>query len=213
MEYVEEVVTCERVLAPESGSVPLQPPDAVQLVAFVEVHVSDTESPDAIAAGDAEIDAVGAAGGGGAAATVSEADWVILPPEPVQVSEKTVELARLASVSAPETGFDPDHPPDAVQPDAFVEVHVSPALSPVAMLLFAKENVRVGAAGGGGTVTGGVVGGVVGGAGGVVIGSTVLFPPCTAALTLGGAAPDSGPVVCIYMDARECPAGPLHTTW
>jgi hypothetical protein len=60
-------------------SEPLQPPEAVQLVAFVEIHVRVDGWPDMTYAGLAVIDTVG---GGG---TVTVAAAAAVPPEPEQV--------------------------------------------------------------------------------------------------------------------------------
>jgi hypothetical protein len=56
----------------------------VQLVAFVEDHVSVAELPLVIEVGDAERLAVGACGAG---VTVTVVDCVAEPPPPVQVTE------------------------------------------------------------------------------------------------------------------------------
>lgn len=61
---------------------PLQPPEAVQLVAFVELHVRVDAAPYAIVVGLAEIDTVGIC----AEPTVTVTDWDALPPAPEQVS-------------------------------------------------------------------------------------------------------------------------------
>ena len=61
---------------------PDQPPDAVQEVAFVEDQVSVEDAPFAIDVGFAVSDTVGPGG-----ATVTVADALALPPEPVQVRE------------------------------------------------------------------------------------------------------------------------------
>jgi len=53
------------VLVPESGSVPLQLPAAVQAVVFVEVHVSVTLPPDAMEVEEAANVSVGAVVGVG----------------------------------------------------------------------------------------------------------------------------------------------------
>jgi hypothetical protein len=63
---------------------PLQPPDAVQEVAFVEDHVSVDELPLTIEAGEAVKDIAGS--GVGAVVTETIVDCAALPPAPVHVS-------------------------------------------------------------------------------------------------------------------------------
>ena len=65
---------------PLIASVPLQPPDAAQEVAFVEDQVRVEAAPLATVVGLADRVTVGAA-----AFTVTVADWAALPPLPVQV--------------------------------------------------------------------------------------------------------------------------------
>ena len=67
---------------PEVVLAPDQPPEAVQEVAFVEDQVSVEDAPFATEVGFAVSDTVGPA-----AATVTVADALALPPEPVQVRE------------------------------------------------------------------------------------------------------------------------------
>ena len=68
---------------PESPvGVPNQAPEAVQELAFVEDQVSVDDPPLATDAGLAASDTVGAGGN-----TVTVADALALPPEPVQVRE------------------------------------------------------------------------------------------------------------------------------
>jgi hypothetical protein len=118
------------VCEPEIGSDPDQSPAAVQAVALVEIQVIVSVAASATDVEVAVTEAVGM-GDGGVTATLTEADP--LPPAPVQVSEKVAFCMRPATVSVPETGFDPDQPSEAVQPDAFVEVHVSFTEPPAVM--------------------------------------------------------------------------------
>jgi hypothetical protein len=80
------------VSAPE-GSLPAvalapdQPPKAVQEVAFVEDQVSVDDPPLVTDVGFAASDAVGKGGGGGVPCTVTVADALALPSEPVQEIE------------------------------------------------------------------------------------------------------------------------------
>ena len=57
---------------PEVLFVPDQPPEALQDEAFVELHESVLDSPLWIDVGDAESETVGAGGGGGALANLSQ---------------------------------------------------------------------------------------------------------------------------------------------
>jgi hypothetical protein len=67
---------------PEGALRPDQPPEAVQEVAFVEDQVSIEAPPFATDVGFAVSDTVGTGGD-----TVTVADVLALPPEPVQVRE------------------------------------------------------------------------------------------------------------------------------
>jgi hypothetical protein len=68
---------------PEVALAPDQPPEAVQDVAFVEDQVSVEDAPVATNVGLAASDTV-TDGGGGEPGTVTVADALALPPEPVQ---------------------------------------------------------------------------------------------------------------------------------
>ena len=72
---------------------------------------------------------------GAAAVTETVADWVALPPLPVQVSEKVALALRAPVDCEPETGLLPDHAPVAVHEVAFVDDHVKVELSPLATVL------------------------------------------------------------------------------
>ena len=65
---------------PDVPFVPVQPPAAVQLVAFVELHVNVDELPDGMLLGDADSVTVGAG------TTVTLAVCAAEPPVPLQVS-------------------------------------------------------------------------------------------------------------------------------
>ena len=78
MLVVKAAVAC----VPEMPFVPVQPPDALQLVALVDDHVSFDVPPDATDAGDALSVTVGAA----PLVTVNVAEVVFVPPDPEQVS-------------------------------------------------------------------------------------------------------------------------------
>lgn len=123
---------------------PLQSPDAVQLVAFVDVHVSVDVPPDATLPGDAVSVTVGAA------PIVTVAVFAVDPPAPSQVSVYAVVTVNALVTSLPLVAFVPLQPPDAVQLVAFVDVHVRVDVSPDAMLPGDAVSVTVGA---GATVT------------------------------------------------------------
>ena len=124
---------------PEVAFVPVQLPDAVQLVAFVELQVSVEEPPDAMLIGDAVSVTVGAC----AIVTVAVCD--VEPPVPEQLSVY-VPLADSAPVlCVPDVAWVPVQLPDAVQLVAFVELHVNVDESPDAMLVGDAVSVTVGA--------------------------------------------------------------------
>jgi hypothetical protein len=79
--YVEFAVG-ETVSEPLTVFVPLQLPDAEQLVALVDLHVSVEDRPAVIDVGEAVRVTVGV----NAVVTVTVADAVLDPPAPVQVS-------------------------------------------------------------------------------------------------------------------------------
>ncbi len=72
---------------PEVALGPDQAPEAVHEVALVEDQVSVESAPFAIDAGFISSDTIGTGGGGSAADTVTVADALALPSEPVQVRE------------------------------------------------------------------------------------------------------------------------------
>jgi hypothetical protein len=105
---------------PLVGSEPLQLPEPVHVVAFVELQVKEDVPPLATLVGFAVRVTVGAGW-----VTVTSAVALADPPAPVQVRVK-VELevsALLASV--PLVASDPLQAPEAVHDVAFVELQVS----------------------------------------------------------------------------------------
>ena len=72
---------------PEVARAPDQAPDAVQEVALVEDQLSVDDPPLGTDVGFAEIDTVGAGGGGGVPLTLTWAEALALPFVPLQVSE------------------------------------------------------------------------------------------------------------------------------
>jgi hypothetical protein len=83
-EHVSEnavfAVNAPVVCVPEVAFVPDQPSDAVQLVAFVALHVNVDVEPDATLVGEADSVNVGAG------ATATATDFATEPPVPVQVN-------------------------------------------------------------------------------------------------------------------------------
>jgi hypothetical protein len=137
---------------PEVALVPLQPPLAEQLDAFVLDHETDVLPLYAGAIGFAESVTVGA-GGGGAALTVTAADAVALPPLPVHVRLYVALALSGPTDSVPLVLREPLHPPDAAQDDAFVLDQVSDALAPESICVGLAVSDTAGAAAGASTET------------------------------------------------------------
>jgi hypothetical protein len=124
---------------PDVALVPVQLPDAVQLVAFVELQVNVDDPPDVMLAGDADSVTVGT----GAIDTVAVCDAE--PPAPEHVSVKLPLADSAPELCVPDVAFVPVQLPDAVQLVAFVELHVSVEEPCAATVLGAAVNVTVGA--------------------------------------------------------------------
>jgi hypothetical protein len=122
---------------------PDQSPEAVQLVASVELQVRVEEAPLATLVGLAVSVTVGEGGGG--AVTVTVAVLLSLPPAPLQVSVKSVVATNVPVDALPLVAIVPDHPPEAVQPVAFVELHVKVEAEPATMLAGFAVSVTIGA--------------------------------------------------------------------
>ena len=131
------------VNVPDVARVPVQPPEAVQLVALVDDHVSLDVPPDDTDVGDAVSVVVG--GVVDVDATVIVLGAVFEPPRPEHVSLYVVVAVRALVVALPESAFAPDHPPDPEQLVAFVDDHVSFDVPPAATDVGDAENVTVGA--------------------------------------------------------------------
>jgi hypothetical protein len=135
------VVSCESGptdALPEVDLVPLQPPDAVQLVTLVLDHVS-VDVPLSATADGLAVNVTD-----GAAVTVTVADAEPDPPVPVQ-AKLYVAFAVNAPVDCePEVAFVPDHPPLAVHDVAFVLDHVSVDDPPEVIDVGDAESVTVG---------------------------------------------------------------------
>ena len=118
---------------------PLQPPDAVQMLTPALDQESVDEPPDATLLGDALNVTVGTGD-----ATVTAVDWFADPPVPEQVSVY-VEFAATAPVDCvPDVDFVPDHAPLAEHELEFVLDHVSVDDPPDATFAGEALNVTVG---------------------------------------------------------------------
>jgi hypothetical protein len=119
--------------------VPLQPPEAAQEVAVVELHASVDVPPLATEVGFAANVTVGAGG------TLTVAVAVLLePPAPLQVNEYEVAAASGPVLWLPLAALLPFQPPEAVHEVALVEFHVSVEAPPLATEVGFAVNVTVG---------------------------------------------------------------------
>ena len=132
---------------PEVALAPDQPPEAVQDVAFVEDQVSVDDPPLVTDVGFAARDTVGAGG-----PTVTVADALAVPPDPVQERLKVLLLVSAPEDSLPEVALAPDHAPEAEQEVAFVEDQVSVEDPPLATVVGFAASDTVGNGGGGGVL-------------------------------------------------------------
>lgn len=82
---------------------------------------------------------------GGAAETVTVADWDAEPPAPVQVSVYLVDALSAAVLCEPLVASLPLQPPEALQEAALVEAQVNVDVPPLAMVLGFAVSVTVGA--------------------------------------------------------------------
>ena len=127
---------------PLAAFVPLQPPDAVQLDALLELQLSVDAEPLATVDGLPDRVTDGAAGG---TVTETETVWLTLPPAPEQVSVKSVAALSALLDSVPLVARSPLQPPDAEQFEAPVELQVSDVGLPTTMTDGLAARVRVGA--------------------------------------------------------------------
>ena len=140
-EYELGIVIAPVLCVPLVALLPLQPPVAVQDVAFVELHVSVELPPLAIEVGVAVNVTVGA----GTTVTVAVA-VLLVPPTPVQVNEYDVVTVRASVLCVPLVARVPLQPPMAVHEVALVELHVSVEAPPLAIEVGFAVNVTVGRA-------------------------------------------------------------------
>lgn len=103
---------------PLVSTLPLQPPDAVQVVAFCVVHLSVVLSPLTKVVEPALIEIVGACW-----ITTTWASPEADPPGPLHVSAKVVLAMTLSITRVPVSACEPLHPPEASQLCAFVAFH------------------------------------------------------------------------------------------
>lgn len=129
---------------PLVACVPVHPPEAVQLVAFVEVQVSVDELPATTLAGLADSVIVGT---GGAAVTVTVTLFCVVPPLPVQSSAYVDVLASNPVDSLPLVDFDPLHAPPAEQLVAPTADQVMVELPPATTVSGLALSVTTGTAG------------------------------------------------------------------
>jgi hypothetical protein len=125
---------------PFTACVPLHAPEAVQDVALVEDQLNVEPVPLVTLVGLALMETLG-----GVADTVTVADWLAVPPAPVQVREYFVVAVRAAVVFEPLIGSEPAQPPDAVQAVALVADQVSVEVAPLLTVLGLAAKVTAGA--------------------------------------------------------------------
>ena len=134
---------------PFTALLPDQPPPATQLAALVVLHASVEPLPAITDAGAAVSVTVGAA----IAATATFTVWLVVPPVPVQVSVNDEAATRGPVEALADSAWLPDHPPDATQLDASVELQVSVDACPEPTVVGLALNVTLGAATGWLTLT------------------------------------------------------------
>jgi hypothetical protein len=78
---------------------------------------------------------------GGGLATVTVADCVAVPPDPVHESPYSVVLVSAPVDQVPLSATAPLHPPEAVQLVAFAAVHVKVELPPLATVVGEADKV------------------------------------------------------------------------
>jgi len=120
-------------------SAPLQPPEATHEVALVDDQLSFDSAPLATVLGVA----LSVTDGAGVV-TETIADCAALPPAPLQVSVYVAPALSAPVDTEPLVASLPDQAPVAVQEVAFVEVHASVELAPLATVLGLAAKVTVG---------------------------------------------------------------------
>jgi hypothetical protein len=127
---------------PFAALAPLQPPEAVQPVAFVEFQLRVDVPPLGTLLGLAESETDGGAGG---TMTPTETVWLTSPPAPAHVNVKSVGALSAPVSWLPFTVLLPVQPPEAVQLVALLVLQVSVAGLPTTTLAGLAASVRVGA--------------------------------------------------------------------
>ena len=130
------------VALPLVVSAPLQPPEAVHALAFVELQVSVAAAPLTTAAGLAVSAIVG--GRAATAVTVTVEIAGLVPETPAHVSVKLVVALSGPVLALPFVGSAPLQPPEAVHAVAFAELHVSVAALPICTVMGLAFSVAVG---------------------------------------------------------------------
>ena len=114
------MVSGPRGSLPEVALFPVQAPEAVQEVAFVEDHVRVENPPLVTDVGFAVSDTVGTGG-----VTVTVADALAVPPAPVQARANVLVLVNAPLDWLPKIVLVPDHAPEAKQELALFDDQVS----------------------------------------------------------------------------------------
>ena len=144
-EYEFVAASVPVLCAPLVAFVPPQPPEAVQDVAFVEVHVNVEALPPVMEVGFAVSVTVGM----GTTVTVAVAT-LLVPPGPAHDNEYEPGIVRGPVLCVPVVALMPPQFPEAVHEAALVEVHLSVEAPPIATEVGFADSVTVGA---GATVT------------------------------------------------------------
>lgn len=141
-EYVVFAVNVPVDCVPDVAFAPVQPFEAVQLVAFVEDQVSIELEPEVTEVGFAVSVTVGI-GAVDDTSTVT-APYPVCPFVAVQVREKRVAAESAPVLPVPAVAFEPVHPPEATQVAALVEDQVIVEEPPAVTLVGFAETVTVG---------------------------------------------------------------------
>jgi hypothetical protein len=126
---------------PIVGSLPDQPPEAVQLLALLDDQLSIADPPLLTVVGLALRPTVGGA------ETLIVTDWLALPPGPLQARVKVVVALSAPVLVLPLVGSLPDQPPEAVQLLALVEDQLSIADPPLLTVVGVALRLTVGLTG------------------------------------------------------------------
>jgi hypothetical protein len=126
---------------PPGARAPLHPPEAVHVVALVEVHVKVELAPEATAVGVAASET----DGGGYTVTAAMTGAVV-PPGPVQVKENVAFAIRMPVLCVPLLASVPLQSPLAVHEAAWIELHVSMDVFPAGTAVGIAVNCALGAA-------------------------------------------------------------------